>query len=77
MNAAGLYIGWQTEPKGEGVTIEEVIQVAIDRLRELNVPPVACRENSLAITDLESAQNWLARRTADRQRRGVEGTDKP
>lgn len=67
-------INWQTEPQGPGTTIEEVIQVAIDRIRELNVPPFATRENSLAVTDLESAQNWLNRRTADRRARGVEGT---
>ena len=70
-------IQWQSEPQGPGTTIEEVIQVAIDRIRELNVAPLNCRENSLAVTHLEEAQNWLHRRTLDRQKRGVEGTTNP
>lgn len=72
---------WQVGPIGEvgrnGMQVEDVIQVAIDRLRELNVPPFNTRENSLAITDLESAQNWLYRRTREREERGVEGTSTP
>ena len=69
-----MEITWQSEPQGPGETIEGVIQIAIDRIRELNVAPFNCRENSLAITHLEEAQNWLYRRTLDRQKRGVEGT---
>lgn len=57
-----------------GCQVEDVIQVAIDRLRELNVAPYNTRETSLAITHLEDAQNWLWRRTRDREARGVEGT---
>ena len=72
-----IKIIWQSEPLGEGATIEAVIQTAINRIKELNVAPHSCRENSLAITDLESAQNWLYRRTADRRKRGVEGTLEP
>ena len=33
----------------------------------------ACRENALALTKVEEALHWLNHRTADRQRRGVEG----
>lgn len=36
----------------------------------------ACRENALALTDLESALMWLQKRTRDRLARGVEGTNK-
>jgi len=60
-----------------GCHIEDVIQVAIDRIRSLNVPPLNCRENSLAITHLEEAQNWLMRRTLDRVNRSVEGSMQP
>jgi hypothetical protein len=60
-----------------GAHIEDVIQIAIDRLKEHNEGPGRCRENSLAITDLESAQNWLVRRTMNRIDQGVEGTMQP
>lgn len=71
-------IKWQEGPVKEvgvnGCQIEDVLEVAAARLRELNVPPHNSRLNSLAITDIESAQNWLNRRTAEREARGVEGT---
>ncbi len=72
------YIGiiWQegtvTEVGTNGAQIEDVIEAALDRIRDLN-GRFPCRENSLAITDLESARNWLYQRTHDRQARGVEG----
>lgn len=75
------FFDWQDGPIKEngvnGVQVEDVIQVAIDRIKELNQAPYNCRENSLAITDLESAQNWLYRRTREREARGVEGTHTP
>jgi hypothetical protein len=67
-------IKWQTEPGGPGATPEEVIQMCVERLEKLNDSSLRCRENSLAITDLQSAENWLNRRTARRQAEGVEGT---
>jgi len=60
-----------------GCSIEDVIDVLLTRLRGFQEGPFKCRENALAITDLESAQNWLLRRTANRQRQGVEGTNAP
>lgn len=36
-----------------------------------------CRENSLAITALEEANNWLMRRRLNRVAQGVEGTYEP
>jgi len=56
-----------------GTTNEEVIKVLVDRLQFLNVK-AACRENSIAITHLETALLWLEKRTADRKARNVEGT---
>lgn len=60
-----------------GPQIEDVIDVLVDRLEMLNTGAFRCRENSLAITHLQEAQNWLYRRTARREAAGVEGTDQP
>lgn len=60
-----------------GVQIDDVLEVLLARMRMLNQGQFACRENSLAITDLESAQNWMRRRTANREKQKVEGQDKP
>jgi len=72
-------IKWQLGPVAEvginGTTIEDVIEVCIDRLRGFQRGPFASRENALAITDLESARNWLLQRTRIRQSQGVEGTN--
>lgn len=56
-----------------GAGIEDVIEVLIERLRQFNEGEMRCRENSLAITDLESARNWLTMRTISRIQQGVEG----
>lgn len=57
-----------------GATIEDVIEVARERIAELNAK-FPCRENSLAITKLEEATHWLEARTKDRIKRGVEGKE--
>lgn len=56
----------------DGTTNEEVIMVLIDRLNCLQAK-CPCRENSIAITHIETAFLWLVKRTADRKLRGVEG----
>lgn len=84
----GINIDWQDGPLGRGVDrqqpngafVEGVIEAALDRLRWYQTTAdgrFRCRENALAITDLESAQNWLNRRTAEREAREVEGTHAP
>lgn len=60
-----------------GCQIEDVIDVLVERLQSLNVPPFNCRENSLAITHLQEAQNWLYRRTRNRVAQRVEGRTIP
>lgn len=74
-------VPWQRGPVKEngvnGVQAPEVIEQVLQYLRSVNVPPYNSRLTSLAITDLESAQNWLNRRTAEREVRGVEGTATP
>ncbi len=57
----------------EGTTLEEMLRVSIERLQHLNTK-FPCRENALAITKMEEALHWLNHRTADRIKRGVEGT---
>ena len=58
-----------------GITNEALIAVVIDRLQGFNDGPFRCRENSLAITNLEQALHWLNHRTMERMTRGVEGTN--
>lgn len=56
----------------EGTTNEEVLEVLIDRMQFLQ-SKFPCRENAVAITNLEQALMWLNKRTADREKRKVEG----
>lgn len=75
----GIEIAWQNGPLGEsrtpnGAFVEGVIQAAIDRLEFYQKSKFSCRENAIAITKLQEAMHWLQHRTADRERRGVEGT---
>ena len=81
--------GERREPSGafvEGVILAALDRLkfyqgdgkyAATPMTALNSPQAGkfrCRENALAITKLEEALHWLAHRTADRERRGVEGT---
>jgi len=67
-----------TEVKGElktisdGTTNEEVLEMLIDRMQFLQ-KAFPCRENAIVITNLEESLMWLNKRTADRQKRNVEG----
>ena len=54
---------------------EDLLAIVIDRLQSFQQGHFACRENALALTKLQEAMHWLNHRTADRQRRGVEGTN--
>ncbi|HCA5286177.1 TPA: hypothetical protein MW252_002273 [Acinetobacter nosocomialis] len=55
-----------------GITNEALLAIVLHRLRVLN-EKFPCRENSLAITNIEQGQMWLEQRTRNRQKRGVEG----
>ena len=75
--ATGIDIAWQQGPKDAGVngaTPYDVIRAAYDRLALFQQGPTACEENRLAMQDLACAMAVLDRRTADRFRRGVIGT---
>lgn len=78
----GIQIEWQNGPlavdgvrkEPNGAFVEGVIQAALDRLQFYQSGKFACRENALAITKLEEALHWCQHRTANREKRGVEGT---
>ena len=55
-----------------GTTLEAMLIVSIARLNDLN-KRFPCRENAIAITNLEQALMWLNKRTENRLQRGVEG----
>jgi hypothetical protein len=69
---------FQNGPIGEvgvnGVTHEVLLAIVADRLRSFQAGPYSSRENALALTKIEEAQQWLQSRTLARMRRGVEGT---
>lgn len=77
-NGPTCTINFQNGPIQEhginGVSNEALLAVVIDRLRGFQAGQFACRENAIALTNLEQALMWLQSRTADRVRRGVEGT---
>lgn len=78
----GIDIRWQNGPLGRGddrkepngAFVEGVIQAALGRLEHYQGTQFKCRENALAITKLEEALHWLESRTANREKRKVEGT---
>jgi hypothetical protein len=83
VNAVGVpgkswQISFQNGPINEvgvnGMTQEVLLAICADRLRSFQAGTYACRENALALTKVEEAQQWLQARTLARMRRGVEGT---
>ncbi len=58
-----------------GLTSEALLAILVHRTKFIN-KKFPCRENSIAITNMEQALMWLEKRTADRLERGVEGKDK-
>ena len=64
--------------KENGVTgcqVDTVIETAKLIIEGLN-KKFPCRENAVAITKLDEALMWLERRKKDREKRGVEGSNK-
>lgn len=55
-----------------GIQNEELLELLLIRLRALQ-ERFPCRENALAITNIEQGLMWLQRRTALRVAQGVEG----
>ncbi len=77
-----MLIKWQNGPLGRGndrkepngVSVEDVIRAALDRLRYYQQNKFGCELNGYAIDHLESALRHLNKRTTEREERGVEGT---
>lgn len=63
------------ETVNDGTTNEEVLEILIDRIKYLQ-DKFPCRENAIVITKLEESLMWLNKRTEDRKKRNVEGTNK-
>lgn len=57
-----------------GISQEALLAVVIDRLRGFQSGEFKCRENAVALTQIEDGLMWLQKRTRDRMARGVEGT---
>ena len=75
--AIGIDINWQNGPLGQGTAgayVENVIEAAIKRIEFYQASKFKCRENAIALTQLETALLWLGKRTSDREERNIEGT---
>lgn len=74
-----MIIRWQDGPVDDagqnGAFVEDVIEAARQRIQFFNShQQFRCRENSLAITKLEEALQWLDWRTRVRTQQGVENS---
>lgn len=58
-----------------GISNEALLSIVEDRLASFQAGPFSCRENAVALTKVQEAMMWLQKRTLDRMRRGVEGTN--
>lgn len=77
----GFAVSWQNGPLGRGESrrspngafVEDVILAAVGRLEYYQSGKFACEANAEALDHLRSSLEALNKRTADRERRGVEG----
>jgi hypothetical protein len=60
-----------------GITMEVLLAVCVDRLRHYQEGKFRSRENAIAMTHIEEALLWMHKRTRDREVRGVEGKQVP
>ena len=58
-----------------GISGEALLAIVEDRLIGFQSGQFACRENAVALTKIQEAMMWLQKRTLDRMKRGVEGTN--
>lgn len=56
-----------------GVTIEDLLAIIIDRLECFQDGKFACEENAMALIKAKEALHWQQQRTITRMNRGVEG----
>jgi len=76
---AAIFVEWQdgiVDPDHgqNGAFVEDVLEAARQRLQFFNGTEFRCRENSIAITKIEEALQWLDWRTRQRLLDGVENT---
>jgi hypothetical protein len=75
---AAISIHWQDGIVGDngqgGAFVEDVLEAARQRLQFFNKSEFRCRENSIAITKIEEALQWLDWRTRQRLIENVENT---
>lgn len=64
------------EHEVNGIQIEDLLVICIDRLEGFQSGEFQCLENATALINIETALLWLNRRTFDRRERGVEGISK-
>lgn len=67
--------GGSATTERNGVFIEDLLIIAYAKLNEYN-KALPSRENSLALTKIEEAILWLTARKAEREHRGVYGTER-
>lgn len=58
-----------------GISNEVLLAIVEDRLLGFQSGEFACRENAVALTKIQEGMMWLQKRTLDRMKRGVEGTN--
>lgn len=58
-----------------GIFTEHLLVIAKDCLERFNTSKYACQENTLAINNINNALMWLDKRTTERVKRGVYGTE--
>ena len=73
----GVFI-YQHGPRAEegsitGLTDQDLLEIVRDRLRDFQAGEFPSRESALALTHIEEALLWLARRADERYERGVLG----
>lgn len=72
------HIGFQNGHPGRegqnGLTLEAVIAIALNRLENVNQGNFKCEHNDIAIEHLKAAKLALELRVQDRNNRGVTGT---
>lgn len=81
-DSVGISIQWQNGPlavtenglEQNGAIVEDLILIAIDRINFYNNSKFRCRENSLAVTKLEEAVQWLHSRLNRREEEGTENS---
>ena len=56
-----------------GVTTEELLDVVLEHLGGFQKGPFSCRENALAITNIETGKLWILDRARKRAEQGLKG----